>query len=196
VATWRAGWVLALGLATACQTGSDSAAPSSTEAVAPTSATNAEPSKTTTSIASFSFDPAARPPTLTNSGDDLVVIARSLLRYANWLLSHRPEEALVGKVAAPGSAVLASLRDDIQTLRRTDRRLLETTERPEELTVVSNSGDAASVREVQYLTSSSVVDRSGRVVSDAPLSTTTYSVLMVRLRDGHWYLAEIDELSS
>ena len=92
---------------------------------------------------------------------------------------------------ASGTSVERATAHDIEILRRTNRRSYETTSRPDKVTVISASPTAVSLRDTQYLTRESVVDHTGHVVSAVPRDTTTYLVLIVRQRDGLWYLSDL-----
>jgi hypothetical protein len=171
-------------------------APSTTQVASTT--TSAPKPTTTTTVPLFSFDNSVPPPKLINTGSDYKAIMQSLLDYANWIDAARPDAAFIPKVAAPGSNSAHSLEHDVEVLNRNRRRLYETTNGPRTIEIVSTTEDAVSARYVQHLRRQIVVDPNGKVIDqkvrDAP--TTTYNVLMVRLKDDRWYLASVLEVNA
>jgi hypothetical protein len=160
----------------------------------PTTVKTAPPSTTTTVAQPYSFEPAPTPPPLLNTGTDYVAIARSLLEYSNWLLAHRPDDRLIDNIAAEGSSAHDSLKHDFPILRRTGRRMFETTNGPDEITVVSVTDNVVSLRDRQFLLQQTIVDASGTVqdVKERATVPTTYLVLLRRQKD-RWLLASVDE---
>jgi hypothetical protein len=174
---------------------------SQTESTAPHGAaasTTSAPSTTSTTAAApklpYSFDDNAPPPPLLNTGTNYVEIAKSLLDYSNWLLSHRPDSTLIERVAPRGSEAYGSLAHDLPILRLTSRRLYEVASAPRHIDVVSMRPGAVSLRDRQYLQRQVVVDSNGHLVDQRTRATvpTTYEVLLVRFGQ-RWYLASVTE---
>jgi len=76
-------------------------------------------------------------------------------------------------------------------LNRNNRRFYEVSNGRTTIDVVSVTDDAVSARYTQHLRRQVVVDTHGGVIDqkifDAP--TTTYNVVVVKLKDGRWYMA-------
>lgn len=143
----------------------------------------------------YSFDNSVPPPPLINTGTDYPRIINSLLAYGDWLYGHRPDVSLVPNIAAPSSQVERAFDHDLPTLAHLHRRFYEIDSGPQTLTVISANDDSVSARLAQRLRRQEVVDQSGKVASSKAREepTTTYSLLLMRARDGKWYMAALDE---
>jgi hypothetical protein len=147
-------------------------------------------STSSTAIAKpYSFEP---PPRLVNSGTDYVAIAKSLLEYDAWLLSHHPDPSLIERVATRGTDPYKALAHDVPILRAKQRRLVEEVDAAGEFQIVSVREDVVSLRFVQHLKRVYVVDSGGATSSARPLKKTTYLVLLVK-RGTTWFLAAADD---
>ena len=133
-------------------------------------------------------------PTLAPAGADPTRAAAALLAYSAWLHAHRPDDALVTTAVAPGTALERLTRRELTTLRRTGRRLIETTAGPDTIRPVSVTDHAASLRVVQDLTGVVLIGADGRTVDRMTASRTSYLVLLVRTdATAPWRLADIQE---
>ena len=173
-----------------------SAAPRRSPATA--TSTTFAPSTTSTTVRAaklpYSFDDNAPPPPLLNTGTNYVAIAKSLLDYDNWLLSHRPDIALIDNVAVRGTNPYKALAHDLPILRRTNRRFVEQVAAPDRFDVASVRPEVISIVDTQHLVRQVIYDAAGRNVSVHPRATTTYFVLLLRSASDHrWLLASIDE---
>jgi hypothetical protein len=149
--------------------------------------------------APYGFDKAPNGPPLVNRGTDYVEMADSLLQFDSWIEAYDPDAALIPLVAAPSSTFDRAIRSDVAELNRYDTRLYEVeTGRLEIRIADSSKEDVVTLTVVQHVSSQRLVDRSGRVVSERkfPSPATTYTVLLVELKDGRWALADIEERSA
>jgi hypothetical protein len=155
----------------------------------PTTATTVPLPRTTT--------PAPTPPPLVNTGTDYVAIAKSLLEYGSWLLSHRPDATLLENVVVRGTDLYKAFADDVSALRHTNRRLVEYFDAPDELRLISTSSSAASLRLTQHLNRVRIVDERGMTVDERARRTTSYLVLIAQdaSPQGHWRVASVSEAS-
>jgi hypothetical protein len=140
----------------------------------------------------------ARPvgPAIHNTGNDYTQITRSLITYANWVAANDPDLTLVPRFAAPGSKTDGAARHDVAILARLHRRFVEIENGPATFTVIDgHEPDAAVVRLLQRLVRQEIVDTAGHVTSkrDFATPTTTYTILITRDLDGHWFLSDIEE---
>ena len=143
----------------------------------------------------YSFDRAPAPPSVENRGTDYTAIAESLLRFDSWVYSQDPDPALIPRVAAPGSTFDGAIRHDTAILRRLDRRCYEVQTGPNRVAVIDATPNAVTLRVVQPLVAQRVVDPAGRITSERKLPHigTAYLVLITRMSDGRWLLADIEE---
>ena len=133
------------------------------------------------------------PPPLPASGDAPERAADLLLAYSAWLHAARPDDGLVGSAFAAGTELERRTRRDLASLRRTGRRLIETTVDADVVTVISETARAASLRVVQDLTAVVLLGPDGNEVERVPASRTAYLVLLTKTDGGPWRLAAIDE---
>jgi hypothetical protein len=142
----------------------------------------------------YSFDPNPVPPPIINIGTNYVAIARSLLDYGEWLVSHDPDPDLVPRIAAPDSTVRRAYVHDLTILRNNHLRGYELYSRSHSVTIVSARADAFSVRVDEFITARRTVSAAGRTLSELRFEgTTTYADVVVKI-DRHWYLARNDEM--
>jgi len=139
-------------------------------------------------------DAVAAPPLVT-TGHDYRTILRSLLEYSNWIVGHDVDASLVAQVAAPGSPWESGLHQTIATLQRDRLHYVEQYAGPSTITLVSTLADVVSARYVQPITREAFLDARGNVRGDVqpPNPATSYVAVMVRLPNGQWRLASVDE---
>ncbi len=170
------------------RTATHDSAESSTAAPRPTTTTTADPRP-------YSFDGSVPPPEIHQTGTDYGAITISLERYGAWLYAHSPDDALIPRVAAPGSNADYAFRHDLAQLRKYDRRLIEVETAPTETYVIDARADVFVLRYRQHLKAQLLFDRRGRIRSrrDFASPTTDYIILCVRSPDGIWRLAHVEE---
>ena len=146
----------------------------------------------------YGFDVSLGTPNLENRGNDLIAITQSLLAYSSWMEAYRPDSALVPQIAAPASNFDRALHSDIDSLTRYGTRLYEVKTGPLNIEEIDQSGNAASMRVVEHLLAQRLVERSGHIVNERKFTspTTAYTILIARLKDGRWMLADIEEARS
>jgi len=141
------------------------------------------------------FVDAVAPPPLVTTGHDYRTILRSLLEYSNWIVGHDVDASLITEVAAPGSPWESGLQQTVATLQRDRLHYVEQYDGPSTITLVSTLADVVSARYVQPITLEAFLDAHGNVRREVqpPNPTTSYVAVMVRLPDGRWRLASVDE---
>jgi hypothetical protein len=160
--------------------------------VATSSTSSPRPTTASERSLPYSFS-SERPPIIENSGDSYEAIAQSLLDFVDWLNTHRPDFALIGRAVAPGSNIRDAAREQFEILNRHQLRFYEVEDGRPALDVLSVHSATVSLRYTQHLRKQVLVNRRGQVVDERRVkkATTSYIVVLVRRDDDRWYLLSI-----
>jgi hypothetical protein len=172
-------------------TGAQGATSSSSSQVRPSAPTSPTTSK---SERPYGFEKAPIPPPITDRGSSYTAIAISLLQYDDWLSAFDPDPGLIPRIAARGSTFDKAVRNDIGVLRKLNRRYYEVQDGPAAIKLLDQTPDAVTLRYTQRIVLQRVVDRNGNVTSEQKFSapTTSYTVVLGRISDGRWLVADIE----
>lgn len=152
----------------------------------------------TTESGPYGFATTPTPPRLNNRGKDFVEIARSLLSFDDWIEAQDPDPALIPQIAAPASTFDRAIRNDVDVLRRLNRRFYEIQDGRDRITVTDRRADLAVLHDDQPLRIQRVIDARGVTKSEKKYSLpyTRYTVVIAHMADGRWLIADIELVTS
>jgi hypothetical protein len=149
------------------------------------------PTTTTTIPPPYSFDGSVPPPKLINTGTDYAAIYRSLSTYGSWLLAHRPESSLLPDAYVVGTPVFDRFKNDIDTAKAHDLRLIDVNDHLE-VSVVGATPPIVSLRVTEYVDKVQSIARDGTVADEGDYSNPLHWLATLHLDGDRWRIASVE----